>query len=88
MGRSRNKLPPKTLTEVKSDFIAALENATHEAGMLLTTVETLLRYVRDSANDGKLSGNKMSVGMRAMLEERCKGLRDALYVPIDLGDRS
>ena len=83
MGRSRPKPAPKALTEVKSDFIAALENATHEAGMLLTTVETLLKHVKGDGNDG--SGNKLNTGMRQMLEERCKGLRDALYVPVDLG---
>lgn len=69
---ARTKEAPKPMFTLKHDFVAALENVCNEAGMLLNSLETVLKH------DGNLKP-----GVRDLLAERCQSLRAALYAGED-----
>lgn len=63
---ARNKPTPKPLFDLKHDFVASLENVSHEAIMLLQAVDMVVR------------NGKLPTEISDILKERSKAMRAAL----------
>lgn len=64
---ARKKDPPKPLSSLRFDFVTSLENTCNQAMMLLQTVDMILQH-----------DTNLKPGVRDILAERAKALRDAL----------
>ena len=64
---NRKKEPPKPMSNLRHDFVAALENVCQQALMLMQAVDTVLQH-----------DTNLKPGVRDILKERSDAMRAAL----------